>query len=201
MSGKRAFPDWEKLYREEPVEKMPWFHSALDHDLEGALERLGVKKGKALDLGAGPGTQAIELARRGFEVTATDISGTAVKKAQKAARKEGLNVKFKKDDILETRLKGPFDIAFDRGCFHVLPPEARADYVNTVSGLLKPGGFLFLKCFSHLEKMEGGPHRFRPEEIKKIFSSAFEIVEISKTVFHGTLKEFPKALFCVLKKR
>lgn len=56
---------------------MPWFNPELDEDLENALDELGLRSGSALDLGTGPGTQAIHLARRGFDVTATDISETA----------------------------------------------------------------------------------------------------------------------------
>ena len=39
-----------------------------------------------LDVGSGPGTQAIALARRGFRVTATDLSVAAVEGARQRAR-------------------------------------------------------------------------------------------------------------------
>ena len=45
---------------------------------------------------------------------------------------------------MSTRLAGLFDLIFDRGCFHVLAPERREEYVSTVAGLMKPGGYLFL---------------------------------------------------------
>src|SRR6266508_2149245 len=64
----------EELYQQQEVESMPWFNPELDYDLEKALDELGLRSGSALDLGTGPGTQAIHLARRGFTVTATDIS-------------------------------------------------------------------------------------------------------------------------------
>ncbi len=198
---KREFRDWEKLYRDEEFEKLPWFHPALDHDLEGALKELGLTSGSVLDLGTGPGTQAVALARKGFQVTATDLSGTAVRKAAALAAKEGLDIDWRRDDILDTGLSGPFDFVFDRGCFHVLPPERRADYVRTVARLLAPGGILFLKCFCYLETMEGGPYRFTPEEIKTEFSKLFMAEQVRPSVFRGTLESPPKALFCVFRKR
>ncbi|MFQ5736304.1 MAG: class I SAM-dependent methyltransferase [Thermodesulfobacteriota bacterium] len=200
MEDEREFRDWEKLYREEKVEELPWFHRGLDHDLARALEELGLKGGTALDLGTGPGTQAMALARRGFKVTATDLSETAITNAAVEARKNGLDIEWMPDDILDTRLSGPFDFVFDRGCFHVLPPDRREDYARTLARLVRPGGYLFLKCFSHLETMDGGPYRFTPEQLREIFSGLFTVAQVRKSVFLGTLKEPPKALFCVLKR-
>ncbi|MBI5492562.1 MAG: class I SAM-dependent methyltransferase [Deltaproteobacteria bacterium] len=193
------FPDWESLYRNERTETMPWYYPPLDPDLESALQELG-KKGAALDIGTGPGTQASALALLGFRVTATDLSATAVGNAAKEAKKRGLEIAFIEDDILHTRLTERFDLIFDRGCFHTLPPKRRKDYVSAVSGLLREGGFLFLKAFSHLERMKGGPYRFKKEDIRRLFEGKFDLLSIEDTVFHGTLTPFPKALFCVLKK-
>ena len=196
----REFPDWEKLYREEKVESMPWYHPGLDPDLEKALRDRNIRSGAALDLGTGPGTQAMALAELGFEVTATDISETSVKGALKKTKKRGLKVDFRQDDILDTTLDRQFDFIFDRGCFHVIAPGRRKDYVKIVEGLIKPGGYLFLKCFSHLEKMKGGPYRFRQDELRGLFRARFKVLSVRRTVYHGTLDPLPKALFCVIKK-
>ena len=139
---------------------MPWFYPELDDDLQQALDRLGLHGGSALDLGTGPGTQAMQLARRGFDVTAADISEAAIRLAREKAEEQKLAITWQQDDVLATRLSGPFDLIFDRGCFHVLPPERRPDYVSTVAELLKVDGYLFLKCFSHLQPGAQGPHRF-----------------------------------------
>jgi hypothetical protein len=71
MNGLRGFPRWEELYRNDTVEKFPWYWPALDPDLEAALVRYGIWSGTFLDLGTGPGTQAVVLAERGFHVTAS----------------------------------------------------------------------------------------------------------------------------------
>lgn len=201
LQRRREFPNWEKLYVEQAVETMPWFHPELDSDLEGALEKLSIDTGSFLDLGTGPGTQAMALAERGFRVTGTDISETAVRKAEAAAAEKGLDLVFMADDILSTGLKKKFDNVFDRGCFHVLDPEKRGEYARLVAELLEPGGYLFLKTFSIEETMEGGPYRFTPEEIREVFSKRFEVVSIEKSIFRGTLAEFPKALFSILRKK
>lgn len=200
MEKRRNFPDWEQLYRNEKVESMPWYHPELDPDFEQALNDLNIDSGTVWDLGSGPGTQAMALAERGFKVTATDISKTAIKDADILASKKGLNIEFIHDNTLNCKLEKKFDFVFDRGCFNVFEPEERQKYVDIVSSLINPKGYLFIKCFSHLETREEGPYRFSPEQIKIIFSPKFKICSIKETVYQGTLEKFPQALFCVLQK-
>lgn len=201
MTQQREFPDWEKLYQDQNVESMPWFNPNLDPDLDQALTKLNLHTtSTALDLGTGPGTQAMALAQRGYKVTASDLSATAIEKAQALAEEKGLDISWKQDDILNSNLEQKFDFVFDRGCFHVFPPERRPDYVRVVDTLIKPNGYLFLKCFSHLETREGGPYRFTAEEIKEIFGSRFNVISVEDTVYQGTLDPFPRALFSILKK-
>jgi len=198
---KHEFPHWEDLYREQEIESLPWFNPELDEDLEKALDELGLRSGSALDLGTGPGTQAIELARRGFTMTATDISEAAIRLALEKAQKRGLEITWKQDDILDTRLDRQFDLIFDRGCFHVLAPERRGEYVRIVSGLLKTDGYLFMKCFSRLQPGEQGPYRFTSEQIREIFGGRLSVLSIKETVYQGTLDPLPRALSCTMRKR
>ncbi len=201
MSDPRGFPSWEELYRHGTVEALPWYWPTLDPDLEGALAKFGVDRGRLLDEGTGPGTQAIALAERGFEVTAVDVSAAAIAYGAREAARRGVPVTFVADDVLATRLRGPYDVIFDRGCFHVLQPEARAGYVRTMRGLLAPQGWLFLKAFSHLQPGEQGPYRFTPEQIRALFEGDFEVVELHETVYQGQLEPWPQALFCALRRR
>ncbi|GAC1464772.1 MAG: hypothetical protein NVSMB70_10780 [Chamaesiphon sp.] len=200
MAQQRELPDWEAFYREKEVETMPWFNPELDADLEQALTKLNLDAGTVLDLGTGPGTQALALAERGFQVIATDLSETAIEKAQNLAKEKGLDISWKQDDILNSNLQEKFEFVFDRGCFHILPPDRRQDYVHIVNNLIKPGGYLFLKCFSYLQSGEQGPYRFTSEQIQEIFSSKFNVRSIEETVYQGTLDPLPKALFCVMEK-
>jgi cyclopropane fatty-acyl-phospholipid synthase-like methyltransferase len=197
----RQFPGWDERYQQQAVETMPWFYPELDDDLKQALDRLGLRGGSALDLGTGPGTQAMQLAQRGFDVTAADISEAAMRLAHEKAEAQELSITWQQDDILASQLAGPFDLIFDRGCFHVLPPERRPDYVSTVADLLKPGGYFFLKCFSHLQPGTQGPSRFTPEQIRAIFDSQLQVQSIEETVYQGTLDPLPRALFCVLQQK
>ncbi len=196
----RGFPNWEELYRQESPERMPWYYPELDPDLRRTLDDRKLASGTFLDLGTGPGTQAIALAELGFDVTATDVSATAVDKAAKRAARRGVAARFVRDDVLDTRLAGPFDLAFDRGCFHVLAPGDRPRYVAELAKLLRPAGLLFLKCFSDQEPGTEGPYRFSASAIRAAFEPDFEILSVQQTVYHGTRVPLPWALFCVLRR-
>jgi len=201
MTSPMGFPNWEELYRNGNVEGLPWYWPSLDPDLEAALARSGLTSGRVLDQGTGPGTQAIALAERGFSVTASDLSAAALAYASAAAKRRGVAVAFAEDDVLATRLSGPFDAIFDRGCFHVLDEPQRAVYVKSMRGLLAPAGWLFLKTFSHEQPGTQGPHRFTPADLGAIFGESFTVVEILDTVYQGQLDPFPRALFASLRPR
>jgi 2-polyprenyl-3-methyl-5-hydroxy-6-metoxy-1,4-benzoquinol methylase len=200
MTGPRGFPSWEELYKQDTIEHLPWYWPALDPDLDAALARHGlapvdkdrVDRGRVLDQGTGPGTQAIALAERGFAVTASDLSSAAIAYATRKAKERGVEVNFVQDDVLACRLHGPFDAVFDRGCFHVLAPEHRTAYVETMHRLLAPAGLLFVKTFSHRQPGDQGPHRFAPEDLRRAFGDRFDVVEILDTVYQGQLDPYPR---------
>lgn len=198
-----AFPDWNQLYTHSEAHSLPWYHPVLDPDLAAALAEHHLLGGRALDLGTGPGTQAIELAKLGFEVTGSDLSAAAIEQAAIRAREAGVSIDWRQDDILATGLQGPFGLIFDRGCFHVLAPEQRPAYVATVRSLLAPegSGWFFLKCFSDLQPGDQGPYRYTPAQIAETFGGAFELLATTRTEYQGTLSPQPQALFCVLRPR
>jgi SAM-dependent methyltransferase len=198
----RSFPDWNLRYKNEIVTNMPWYNEKLDHDLEEEIVQRRIPScndDKLLDLGTGPGTQAICLSEFGFNVTGSDLSEYAIEKARKISDR----VNFIVDDILDSKFnENEFEYIFDRGCFHVLPINDRSRYVSKVNNILKKNGILFLKCFSDKEMLvEQGPYRFSPDKIKEIFGSDFEILSIKETVYQGTLDPLPKALFVVMRKK
>ncbi len=193
---------WDEVYRSGDVTDLPWYTPDLDLDVEAALERQGLSDLRVLDLGTGPATQAMNLAKRGFDVVGTDISASAIKKAKAAAKAAGLTIEFRVDDILGSKLdKDDFDAIVDRGVFHVLRPEKRSVYVNTVHRILRPKGWLLLKCFSNKEPGTFGPHRVAAKELRGCFEKRFEVLSIINSVFEGTLKPNPKALFATLRRR
>ena len=201
IDNKKEFPDWDSYYKENNVEKMPWYEKNLDPDLEYEIKSRNLYSGKFLDLGTGPGTQAIQLAKRGFNATGSDLSKNAIDKAKKLSK----DVNFVVDDFLNSKFPdNEFDFILDRGCFHVFDIAQRPSYVNQIKRILCNNGIIFLKCMSSEEKDlsdDKGPHKLSKEELIDTFSNDFEVENIKDTVYHGTLNPFPKALFAVLKKK
>jgi len=194
----KIFPNWDKMYKTTDVKEMPWYYERLDSDLEAALSERRIEKGKFLDLGTGPGTQAIEMAKRNFYVTGSDLSENAIRKAKEISKG---TVNFIVDDILNSKIAdSSFNYIFDRGCFHVLPPNKRTFYVKEINRILIRDGILFLKCMGEKERMKEGPYKFSKAQIRDMFEKTFEIQSIKETVYYGRLDPLPKALFIVMKK-
>jgi len=200
-SFRENFSNWDDFYRDTKVEEMPWYEKNLDHDLENEITSKNLNKGKFLDLGTGPGTQAIQLEYRNFEVTATDISSSAIEKAKKLSNK----INFLVDDVLNSKLSDKeFDFIFDRGIFHIFDVSQRPQYVKQITRILSDNGILFLKCMSIHEKNlpdDDMPHKLSRKEITDAFDDDFDIQRIDDdTVFYGPIGT-AKAVFAVLKKK
>ena len=148
-STNRKVLTWDDYYKNEKIEKMPWYNEELDFDLEEKLNAMQLHNGILLDLGTGPGTQAMHLAKKGFDVIGSDISETVIKRNKIIYENKYQNIKFVVDNILDSNFKDNyFDYVFDRGCFHVFSGEDRPKYYNQIKRILKQKGILFLKCFS-----------------------------------------------------
>jgi SAM-dependent methyltransferase len=204
----KDFPDWNNLYNTQNVESMPWYNENLDSDLDEELERRKISKGRILDLGTGPATQAIQLAKRGLEVIGSDISEAAINKARELYvnnnnnSNKDMEISFIVDDILNSKIKDKmFDYVFDRGCFHVLPIDKRLVYIKEIKRILDDRGILFLKCFSIKEPRQEGPYKFSENGIRQLFRNDFIIMSVKDTVYQGTLDPLPRALFVVMSKQ
>jgi 2-polyprenyl-3-methyl-5-hydroxy-6-metoxy-1,4-benzoquinol methylase len=194
--GARGEPAWDDLYRDEPLEKLPWFTETLDADLAERLAQLG--RGRLLDLGTGAGTAAIAACDLGFSVIAADVSPRALQIA--AERAGGRPITWIHDDVLATRLRGAFDVVLDRGLLHVLPAARHADHAAAVAGLVRPGGALLLKVHSAAEPGDHGTRRFTREEIAALFAPAFTVERADDSVFPGPGGHAPRALTFVLRR-
>jgi len=77
--------------------------------------------GPALDLGCGSGIWAVELARRGWQVTGVDFVPKAVRRARERAEKAGVEVQLLEGDVTDLGAGGVgsgFQLLLDFGCFH-----------------------------------------------------------------------------------
>ena len=129
--------------------------------------------------GCGRGHDARLLAQRGYQVVGFDFAEAAVKEARALAAAEGSAARFERRDIftLAADFAEAFDAVWEYTCFCAIDPARRADYVEVVRAILKPGGTL-LGCFYPLrEGGDGPPYPVALAEVERLLAPGFRVEE------------------------
>jgi len=198
---------WEDVYTRTDPQALPWNAGGPDPDLVRLVEDGTISPGEpglpagrqALDLGTGPGHDAVFLIQHGFNVIGIDISPSALKLARENASKAGLFGFFQQGDIRQIPVENGFvDFANDRGCFHVLGTADRPKAVEEVHRVLRKGGLYLLHVFSDQEPPGEGPHRFTRKELDDLFKAKFKVLQFWEGVFHGPKQ--PKSYSMLMEK-
>lgn len=101
----------------------------------------------ALDIGCGLGRNTRWLAAQGYRATGIDLSSYAVGQAR--AQSPDLSASYEECDVLREEIPGgPFDLVYDSGCFHHLPPHRRLSYLHALSSCLQLGGLFGICTFA-----------------------------------------------------
>ena len=98
------------------------------------------KNKSAVVVGCGLGDDAEELARRGYNVTAFDVSATAVDWCRQRFPKS--NVDYTVGDLLKLPKDWQFDFVLEINTIQAIPVTVRRSVVNAIAGLVAPGGTL-----------------------------------------------------------
>jgi SAM-dependent methyltransferase len=172
---------WETRYR---VGDVPWDTGRPSTELQRVVAEDGIQPCRAIDLGCGTGTNAVWLARQGFDVTGVDLSPLAVKRARERAEAEGVTVRFLEADLLDAPDLGePYPFLFDRGCYHVVRRVDVGRYLRTLERLTPPGGVGLVLAGNAREPHEVGPPLVSEEEIRGELGRLFEIVRLREFRF------------------
>jgi SAM-dependent methyltransferase len=166
------------LYR---VGFTPWDQDHVPAELSALVEGPdALAPGHALDVGCGTGTQAVYLAKHGWQVTAIDAVGRALTRARRRAERRGVEVRWVAGDVASLStlgLRDGYSMVHDRGCFHDLPPAARDGYLRGVGELAAPGATLLLLAFARRERGIG-PSGASEEEIRRRFDGDWQLVSV-----------------------
>ncbi|WP_405980749.1 class I SAM-dependent methyltransferase [Streptomyces sp. NBC_00158] len=122
-------------------------------------EASGLTPGRALDLGCGEGADAVWLARQGWRVTGTDISGVALARAAGHAADAGLGdrVDWQRHDLAESFPDGEFDLV--SACFlHSYGDFPRERILRTAAAAVAPGGILLVAGHAGGPSWDPGAH-------------------------------------------
>ena len=167
---------FEPLYRESrgSTDRIPWADGAPNsHALEGMEHASVPKGGRALVLGCGFGDDAEELAARGFEVTAFDVSSSAI--AWCGRKHPESSVTYEVEDLfrLPDRYRNAFDLVLEVYTLQAIPWPDRSAGFKPVAECVAPGGVLLAVMRGRDDEAEvdgSGP----PWAISRAECSAFE---------------------------
>ena len=152
LAGGSSGAWWDEFFA-HPPRPCPFLVEWPDENLAEWFSQGLLAPGRVLELGCGHGRNAIYLTGLGCSVDAVDFSPRAIGSARQRAERAGAAVNFWCCSIFGFQLtEGSYDLVYDCGCFHHLPPHRRLDYAELVHRALKPGGSYGLVCF----RPEGG---------------------------------------------
>ncbi|MDT0443200.1 class I SAM-dependent methyltransferase [Streptomyces johnsoniae] len=142
----------------------------------------GLPPGRALDVGCGEGADARWLARRGWQVTAVDVSEVALRRAAATATAGiGERVTWTRADLTATP---PPAGAFDLVSSQYFPLRRRPDHA-ALRGLLAavaPGGTLLFATHSpadlaqHQEEGFDPADYYQPDDIAPLLGPAWQVL-------------------------
>jgi tellurite methyltransferase len=139
-------------------------------------------KGKALDLAAGEGRNAVFLAEHGFEAEAVDISRLAISRAKKLARARGIRIEAMAADLDAYPIpEGKYGVILN---FYFLDRRL----IPRIKRGLKKGGMVVFETYTVEQKKlgTGGPgqtqYLLKPNELLRLFRE-FHVLFYREGVF------------------
>jgi SAM-dependent methyltransferase len=123
-----------------------------------------------LDVSCGIGTQAIALAMRGFQVTASDLSVKEVERARREAKERGQDIELSVCDMRESHAHhgGGFDVVIscDNSVPHLLSDSDILVALKAMHVCLRPGGGCLLTVRDY-DREPRGRNILKPYGVKE----------------------------------
>jgi SAM-dependent methyltransferase len=170
------FPNWE-----ESIERQAG-------QLTGIIrERWGPVAQSILDISCGIGTQAIGLAQRGFDVTASDLSGGAIARAKAEAQRRGVVIDFSVCDMrgAYAHHRRQFDVVVscDNSITHLLNDGDLLLALRQIHECTRPGGGCLLTVRDY-DREERGTGLVKPYGVREEGGRRYVIFQVWDFVDH-----------------
>ncbi len=138
---------WEELFNDDylrAAERLT--DDQLAREVNFIEESLSVERGGAvLDMACGAGRHAVELARRGYQVVAFDLSLSMLARASDEAHERSAKLNFVQGDMREMTFAEQFDgVVCWNTSFGYFDEEKNAAVIDRIHSALKSGGLLLL---------------------------------------------------------
>ena len=153
-----------------------------------AVRRLvedGLFTGRVLDVGCGYGENALLIAASGVSVTGIDLDAEALRRADGRSRERSLGgrTRFIRFDVRQLAAFGEdFDTVLDSLVFHSFEGQARQEYVAGLRSVTRPGGRLYVLCYSdqHVGP-PSPPHKVSRADIDESFGRGWRVDDVCAT--------------------
>jgi len=181
MSIEQSNQFFESIYKQSQgdCKQIPWAQMKTNVYLEEYLQ-MHLGEGKAIVIGCGLGDDAAALEEAGFDVTAIDISTTAINWCKD--RYDYTNIDFQVQDIfaLPEQMLGQYDFVFESRTIQSLALEHRNTIIGAITSLLSPRGKLLAIADG---KNEGEQHDGPPWPLERNELRLFENHDLSELEF------------------
>jgi SAM-dependent methyltransferase len=170
------FPDWD-----ESIERQAEQLTSIIH------ERWGAGSKTVLDVSCGIGTQAIGLARRGFLVTASDLSQRAISRAKAEAQRRSVEIDFSVCDmrLAHTHHQRQFDVVIscDNSIPHLLNDSDLLLALRQMYDCTRPGGGCLLTVRDY-DREERGSGLVKPYGVREEGGKRYVLFQVWDFVDH-----------------
>src|SRR5271166_4108900 len=150
-------------------------------------ERWGAGSQTILDVSCGIGTQAIGLAKRGFVVTASDLSGAAVARARDEAQRRSVEIDFSVCDMRTAHAhhRRQFDVVIsaDNSITHLLDDDQLLIALRQMYECARPGGGCLLTVRDY-DREERGTGLVKPYGVREECGKRYIIFQVWDFVGH-----------------
>jgi len=190
MSIEKSNQFFEGIYQQAQgnEKQIPWAELRVNPYLDEYLQ-MHLAEGKAIVIGCGLGDDAVAMDDAGFDVTAIDISETAIKWCQE--KYDYTNVNFQVQDIfaLPDEMLGQYDFIFESRTIQSLPLEYRDKIIGAIASLLSPHGKLLAIADgkNEGEKYKGPPWPLERNELR-LFEN-YDLNELEFSIFANESKQ------------
>lgn len=141
---RKYYAAYEERYKTAHAKGVSWSSDVSTPVVTEVIDRYKIgREDKLLEIGCGEGRDSRTVLERGFQLTATDISGEAIKYCKK--RMPRYEEHFGVLDCLSARLEESFDFIFAVAVIHMLvPDEDRDGFYKFIRDHLTAGGIALI---------------------------------------------------------
>ena len=173
----------EAISRRYASRDTPWDSGVPSAELVRVLDAGLLPGTTVLEMGCGTGTNALEMARRGYQVTAVDLVRLAIRRARAKAQRTRVKVHFRAGDLTRLALGGPYDVLFDLGLYHGIRTRDLPGFLKTLERVSRRGTRWLCLAGNAREPLENGPPVVREEEFRLELGGLFKFLEVREFRF------------------